>query len=698
MNVCTCPEREQLRDYVLGKLDAVHHQAIEEHLDECSSCEQLVERLEGSSDAVLEHLHQPRTPVPSFDDSALRQLVAQVRTLAVQPVPSSAIPELSQYKLLEPIGAGGMGQVFKAEHRHMKRLVAVKFLAPELLPSTAARARFQREIETVARLTHPNIVTAHDAGEEEGRAFLVMEYVEGQNLADLVKEQGPLSIEHALKYILDAARGLAHAHAAGIVHRDVKPANLLLASGGGQPPEGPVKILDLGLARLHLPAREEGSPDLTGAGLVMGTATYMAPEQATNPHSADPRADIYSLGCCLYYLLAGHPPYAGQTTLDILLAHREQPIPSLVEARDDCPVAVDALFRKMVAKRPEDRPATMNAVIVALEHLLTNVVKARKENRGLVWLGVMGVALAASVLLGLVVFRLVQGEMASLTEQARQEKERALPEAVPGPGNRVKAPLLEMVPIPAGEFKMGSSDTDLDASSSEKPLHTVKITQPFFLGKFEVTQAQYEEVMGTNPSAYSPKGRFKNQVKGIDTSQYPVESISWFDAVRFCNRLSERHNLKPYYKIAEDKTVTIAGGDGYRLPTEAEWEYACRAGSDKRWSFGESASKLGDYAWFADNSGDKTHPVGKKKANPFGLYDMHGNVPEWCWDRYDANYYKKSPTSNPPGSGQGKERVYRGGAWNSLAAQTRSAARDSVGSTYSVLTIVGLRVARNVEN
>jgi formylglycine-generating enzyme required for sulfatase activity len=255
---------------------------------------------------------------------------------------------------------------------------------------------------------------------------------------------------------------------------------------------------------------------------------------------------------------------------------------------------------------------------------------------------------------------------------------------------------LDMAAIPAGEFWMGDSDGDRNAFDDEKPRHKVKITQPFLLAKTKVTQALYEEVMGSNPSAFSPRGRYREKVKDRDTRLHPVESISWLDAVRFCNRLSEKKRLEPYYQI-DGKTVTVRGGSGYRLPTEAEWEYACRAGTDTSWSFGEKVNDLDSHAWYSANSGDITHPVAEKKANPWGLFDMHGNVPEWCWDRYDAEYYRKSPTSDPPGPGTGDARVHRGGAWNSLAEQTRSSSREGRGLGYAVLSLAGLRVARSAE-
>ncbi len=258
------------------------------------------------------------------------------------------------------------------------------------------------------------------------------------------------------------------------------------------------------------------------------------------------------------------------------------------------------------------------------------------------------------------------------------------------------APVIEMVTIPAGEFWMGSPDADKDAQGDEKPRRRIKITVPFRLARTKITQAEYEQVMGTNPSAFRAGGRFQRQVGDKDTRRHPVESLRWLDAVQFCNRLSERQGLKPYYRLSKEAVTVIPNSTGYRLPTEAEWEYACRGTTDTRWYFGDSPGKLAENAWYAGNSGGMTHPVGEKKPNPFGLYDMHGNVPEWCWDRYDPRYYKTMPRSDPPGPGLGTTRVYRGGGWNDAAAQTRATARRSLPTGYGVLTIVGLRVARNV--
>lgn len=266
---------------------------------------------------------------------------------------------LGNYILMERIGAGGMGEVFKARHRRMDRLVAIKLLPSAMTKDKAAIARFDREVKAAAKLRHPNIVAADDADEANGVHFLVMEYVEGSDLSAIVKKNGPFSVEKAVNYVLQAARGLEFAHGEGIVHRDIKPANLLLDK------KGVVKILDMGLARIQGDAA--GQAELTGTGAVMGTVDYMAPEQAVSTKHADARADIYSLGCSLFYLLTGTPTFDGDTLMAKLLAHRDKPIPSLRSVRAEVPAKVDAVFKKMVAKKVEDRYQTMRDVIADLE-------------------------------------------------------------------------------------------------------------------------------------------------------------------------------------------------------------------------------------------------------------------------------------------------------------------------------------------
>lgn len=240
------------------------------------------------------------------------------------------------YLIQDKIGSGGMGDVYLAQHCRMQREVALKVLPSAMANDQNVIRRFQREVQAAAKLSHPNIVTAHDADEVDGTHYLVMEYVPGTNLAELVKQQG-------------------------IIHRDIKPSNMLLDNNGT------IKILDMGLARIDEIDEENPATALTHSGSVMGTVDYMSPEQAQSTHSADNRSDIYSLGCTLYYLLTANSVYGGQTVINRILAHRDQPIPSLSSTNGHVPANVDAVYQKMIAKHPEDRFQSMQAVIDAIE-------------------------------------------------------------------------------------------------------------------------------------------------------------------------------------------------------------------------------------------------------------------------------------------------------------------------------------------
>jgi formylglycine-generating enzyme required for sulfatase activity len=238
---------------------------------------------------------------------------------------------------------------------------------------------------------------------------------------------------------------------------------------------------------------------------------------------------------------------------------------------------------------------------------------------------------------------------------------------------------IKLKRIPAGTFQMGSPAGEGD--DSEHPQHEVRITQPFYLGVYEVTQGQYQAVMHQDLSDF----------KG--SADLPVETVSWQDAVKFCNTLSEREGLRLFYQIDGEKVEVLDWSvSGYRLPTEAEWEYACRAGSTTGYSFGDGEARLGDFAWFSGNSGNKTHPVGQKQPNGFGLHDMHGNVWEWCWDGYAADYYKRSLMDDPRGAGGGSDRMLRGGSWRHEPRWARSAVRLKSGPGYRLYDL-GFRVA-----
>jgi formylglycine-generating enzyme required for sulfatase activity len=255
---------------------------------------------------------------------------------------------------------------------------------------------------------------------------------------------------------------------------------------------------------------------------------------------------------------------------------------------------------------------------------------------------------------------------------------------------------IQLKRIPAGTFLMGSPADDKDAQENEKPQHRVRITRSFYLGVYEVTQAQYETVTGYNPSWFSANGGGRNKVTGQSTDRYPVERVSWLDAVKFCNKLGEMEREAAFYEInGENVRVPDWNRPGYRLPTEAEWEYACRANAPTvtRYSFGDAAASLGRFAWYGANSDAIAHRLGEKRPNGFGLFDMHGNVREWCWDGYGESYYKESSADDPMGLDGASAAVFRGGGWSSVPRFARAADRDweEPGYRYGFL---GFRLAQ----
>ncbi|HUG93243.1 MAG TPA: serine/threonine-protein kinase [Planctomycetaceae bacterium] len=274
---------------------------------------------------------------------------------------------LGDYILLERIGMGGMGFVYKAKHRFMSRVVAIKVL-PEFAVRTAQNLkRFQREVRAAASLEHPNIVPAYDAGECGGSHFLVMQYIDGPNLKQRVDDVGPLNTAQAVDCLIQAARGLAYAHQKGVVHRDMKPSNLLLSR------DGVIKILDMGLARLMEDLSEEDEGRLTQPGQLLGTVDYVAPEQILDTHEADARSDVYSLGCTLHYLRTGAPPYTGSSIAEVLYAHEQLPPPPLPAGADDDSQILAEIYQLMMQKSPADRYQNMNELIADLE-LIHNTV------------------------------------------------------------------------------------------------------------------------------------------------------------------------------------------------------------------------------------------------------------------------------------------------------------------------------------
>ncbi|MGE3805712.1 MAG: protein kinase [Gemmataceae bacterium] len=293
--------------------------------------------------------------------------------------------KLGPYVLLERLGEGGMGVVFKARHVTLNRTVALKLIRKERLQNPNSVRRFQREVQAAASLSHPNIVMAYNAEEIDGNQLLVMEYIDGTDLAGLIKQFGPLPVAQACDYMRQTALGLQHAHERGLVHRDIKPHNLLLAAPSSASPDlsstnRQVKILDMGLAKLN---EENGAmfTTMTSDGAVMGSPDYMAPEQARDPHLVDIRADLYSLGCTFYQMLTGRVPFPAGTLMQKLTKHATETPAAVESMRSEVPAGVAAIVRKLMAKNAEERYQTPAELAQALEPFCkTSAPTARGES------------------------------------------------------------------------------------------------------------------------------------------------------------------------------------------------------------------------------------------------------------------------------------------------------------------------------
>lgn len=686
---------------------------------------------------------------------------------------------LGPYLIMQKLGEGGMGAVYKAQHSKLDKTVAIKVLSAAVTHQPGAVARFEREMKAVGKLNHPNIVQAHDAGEVNGTHYLAMEYVDGTDLAKLVKDRGPMSVVNACKAVRQAALALASAHQAGLVHRDIKPSNLLVAKNGQ------IKLLDLGLARLAGEAATN-TTDLTTAGQTFGTPDYMAPEQWEDAHSADARTDLYALGCTLFFLLTGRTPFGNdthRTAANKMKGHLFDLVPDLHAAREDAPAEVVAIYHKLMAKKPADRFQTAAELAEALAPFSTNKSTAgttptealpatapvvrisvaapppfvpKDTSRGgraggpRRFYQVAAGAAAFVVLLGVIVITITSKDGKKTTvkvpegtpvevdappeskvsiTQSRESDSPALP-SPPTQASPAEVPKPAMAPfdaaqakqhqeawaaylkdsvestnsigakmilIPPGEFLMGAPDTDTDATPQEKPQHRVTLTKPFAISATEVTNGQFRQFIEAtkyvtqaesdgqgafeiNPKVRRPANIWNSsEITKRSGDEHPVRCVSWEDARKFCEWLSQ------------------AEGRVYRLPTEAEWEFACRAGTATRYSFGND---LSDTPSPPGTSGAPLRPVAQLPANPFGLFDMHGSVNEFCLD--SGRSYTTEPVTDPVG-GLAIElpAVVRGGAISSHAARLRSSNRylsdaRRFPETNFATTVLGFRVVREI--
>ncbi|VTS00840.1 protein kinase domain-containing protein [Tuwongella immobilis] len=377
------PSAELLQAFACGRLSSAQMSVLEPHLSTCSICAERLATVGPDSFLRLAQAASQPTEAPDLGVTTLGEVstpdVPRVRVVTVDGVEiPEALQDHPRYRILKMLGVGGMGMVYLAEHRLMERQVALKVIAPHLVVRSDAVDRFRQEVRAAARLTHPNIVTAHDAEQAGDLHFLVMEYVEGIDLARFVQRRGPLTAPQALNLIRQAAMGLQHAHERGMVHRDIKPQNLMVTR------KGVLKILDFGLARFaseqlapqgmpNVPEAMRGS--ITAASMVLGTPDYLAPEQARSS-KVDIRADLYSLGCTLYFLLTGRVPFSGDTAIAKMFKHMEEDAPLVSSIRRDCPADVTQLVRRMMAKKPEQRFNTPAELVQTITQLQRNRLRA----------------------------------------------------------------------------------------------------------------------------------------------------------------------------------------------------------------------------------------------------------------------------------------------------------------------------------
>lgn len=648
---------------------------------------------------------------------------------------------LGEYIIYDCVGRGGMGTVYRAMHRRMKRTVAIKVLRQDIAHAELLSKRFLREVEVAARLCHPNIVTAYDAGEQDGISYLVSEFVDGQNLSDLVKEYGPLSLPLAADIVYQAARALEYAHREGVIHRDIKPSNLLIDDAGN------VKLLDVGLARLNTVEASDAdhASNLTNTDVIMGTVDYMSPEQAQNTRLADEKSDVYSLGCTMWFLITGRAPYAKGTAMERLLAHREQPVPSLRQLSSLVPESLDTLLSSLMAKKPQDRIASMNELARQLDSLRTPALpditlplssvdddesdwshpiskppngelmptqvvatanvssksvadsptelmpqfddqekdapsaasmisgRSKSSTSFLLWVLIPGIAAAA------VVAFFLRGpseapntgtgrieepesgavEIATLTDMSEADvrayrtdwaSSLGLPESIAVQG-------VTFVFIPPGDFLYGP-DTIESA-----------VNKGYYLSQSEVTVSQFrvfaksenfqtlaerdsaggwgQDLASTDQKRWirDPSFNWNNAGAQFITGEHPATSLAYSDMIAFCTWMSHET------------------GRRIRLPTEIEWEYACRCGRRGRWSFGDDPAMLHEFAWYESNAQQDMHPTQTRRPNVWGLFDMHGNEFERCQVEEHQDY--DASATGP----------IRGGNIFSSADQTTSAFR-----------------------
>lgn len=765
----------------------------------------------GDSEELTEQLDRGR-PAGSVASDQASDLAATISPGGIVETASEfRVRHLGRYELLRPLGSGAMGEVFLAHDTHLDRRVALKIPRQGVQGASGESdflQRFAREARAAAGLRHANICRVYDAGEIEGTACITMDFIDGQPLSRLIRSARWTSVPAVLQVLATIADAIGHAHSLGVIHRDLKPGNIMVDADGE-----PI-VTDFGLAR-RVAAGADGR--ITQEGLLLGTPAYMAPEQIRGEQGVvGVGCDIYSLGVIAFELFTGRLPFTGSVP-EILAKVLRDPPPIPSGLRPQLSPAVDAFVLRLLAKAPGDRFASMSEVSAAISGLLEQCSGAASLSAAAAGTActsaatphssakpgtfsdrgsgtgtkrrlqiIPGAIFACFCLLAGTVFYLKSGTLtlavtvddAWLQEQggeltlmvdgnehritagaggdqplevvvkagerefsvrhgdsvvinpqrfaierggrrvleitadgmqlrsemppeglpgmAAKSSEQPLPTVVPDNaaaaevlqrewGDRLRVPVdfmaefdLRMKLIPPGRFRMGSPETEPYREATEGPRHLVTIDTAFYLGATEITQQQWYAVMQTRP--------WEQQLEVQASDAMPAVGVDWYAAMEFCRRLSAKT------------------GSVWRLPSEAEWEYACRAGAETAWHFGARVEELANYAWFDANAslaGEAwPHETGRLRPNAFGLHDMHGNVFEWCRDVYVPLAFgsRTGVTINPLIEEHFEPlemRVTRGGGFDWNGYDVRSAFRGRAVPEF-VSQRDGFRVVREI--
>jgi formylglycine-generating enzyme required for sulfatase activity len=561
--------------------------------------------------------------------------------------PAAMPTQLGRYRILHKLGAGGMGTVYLAEDSEIGRRVALKVPHFDASAGSEVLDRFRREARVAGAIEHPHICPIYDVGVADGYHYLVMPYIEGTPLSHRIHPDQPWSVPPALSLVRQLALAIEVMHQRGIIHRDLKPANVMLR------PSGEPVLMDFGLAR-------SASQRLTHTGQALGTPAYMAPEQVLGAQEdMGPATDVYSLGVILYELVTGTVPFHGPIHAVWGQKLHGTPRPPSAE-RPDIDPELDALCLRAMAREVKDRPASMAVFLAALTECLQSRGSEPPPKTARLKLGLLPDMMLAAGLTGTLTVRaqrahcpgVIKLRLKGLPEGVRSSKLAILEGAdaatleltadldstpatrtvrliADGDGARDQLDFrvtigkeftnsigMKLVRISHGKFKMGSPERQPGYFPFEMPQHEVEISRSFYLGVYTVTVGQFRQfAQETDYKTEAEKVCDPNTWLNVGWEQsddHPVVYVTGYDAVQFCQWLGRK----------EQRT--------YELPTQAEWEYACRAGTETTYFFGTDVKKLTEYAWFSGNSGNKAHTVGQKKANPWGLFDMLGNVWQLC--------------------------------------------------------------------